>query len=263
MLLNPFLFDPSFVAAQKRRNEEAKKRRLKAAVPWTPDIKWQPELNIQATTYEVRNLFPECPVRGAPPDPNAHAEPGVISPCGEWLYGLQQLPAGTPLNTWRGSRIGTVMFDGPVLIPTIHQAHRTGGGWRNYNGPWMSQTPAEMISMRGGTKLAKGHTVIAGLGLGYQLIEVSKRKKVTKLTLVETSAGLVSWILPRVRPHLGCEIDVIVGDAYQVLPKLTADVALVDIFDTYGHNDEDQRRLRESCFSIGHIWCWGTARIPG
>ena len=48
---------------------------------------------------------------------------------------------------------------------------------------------------------------VAGLGLGYQLIEISKRPQVTRLTLVEKSRSIVDWLLPVITPHLGRPLD--------------------------------------------------------
>ena len=47
------------------------------------------------------------------------------------------------------------------------------------------------------------------------------------------------------------------------MPKLTADVALVDIFRGYGNNDCEHRGLVHTCKNIKKIWSWGTAKISG
>ena len=256
-----FLFSPSSIIEQQRREKEfAKqeaKRRIPLCVPYTPNVKWQPELNFTADSWKPLLLFPDVPPTTAA-NPNQSTSPGLVSPKGEWLYTVKRLPAGERLYTYYGKKKGTVLFDKEILIPAVHIDER--GRWsRN---PFMSYTPMETLSLRGGTKRAKGEVIVAGLGLGYQLIEVSKRVgKVTKLTLVEKSQDLVDWLYPQVKPHLQMPVDVIVGDAYQVLPKLNADVALVDIFDGYGSNNFEQRQLREACFGIDYIWCWGAAEI--
>ncbi|OHD23803.1 MAG: hypothetical protein A2Y38_17080 [Spirochaetes bacterium GWB1_59_5] len=76
------------------------------------------------------------------------------------------------------------------------------------------------------------------------------------------SAELMQWMLPRIQPHLcGRQIEVVVGDAYDVLPKLTADVAIVDIFDMYGNNNEERDNLQDDCKNIKRLWCWGAAVV--
>ena len=50
------------------------------------------------------------------------------------------------------------------------------------------------------------------LGLGHQLIEVSKRLQVKRIVLVELDQELVDWILPVIRPHVKKPLEVVVGD---------------------------------------------------
>lgn len=259
MFLPSFCYPPGFLAKRAQREKEAIQQRLTACVDWSPDIKWQPQLNLRAESYTTLNLFPECHIITTN-DVNSVKDPGITSPSGSWLYCVKRLQRGVPLTTWYGWKTGNVVFDGPIFIPSLHQKWRNNSEWKE--APWMSFTPAEVISMRGGTKRAKGSVIVAGLGLGHQLIEVSRRKQVTKLILVEKEQELVDWILPRILPHLGRKLDdIIVGDAYEEMPKLTADVGLVDIFSGYGGNDSERDKLRRTCKSIGYIWCWGAAQL--
>ena len=114
-----------------------------------------------------------------------------------------------PLETYLGARRGEVAFDGDVLIPALHERdarYADGSPWQARNlwgsSPWMSHTPMEVFSLRGGTRRAKGSVVVAGLGLGQQLIDVSQRAAVKQLTLVECSQELVDWIMPRISATL-------------------------------------------------------------
>jgi hypothetical protein len=244
--------DPIHVAAREAR----KAKRMAEAVPWSDDIKWMPELNIKADTYKPRSLFEVEPCN---PAPKADEPRLVVSPEGRFAYAELAFPAGGVTKTFQGSRQGTALFDGPTLIPALYE-RAYGGGWGEY--PWMSITPMELMTLRGGTRMAKGHVVVAGLGLGHQLIEVSKRKQVTKVTLVEKSQELVDWLLPRIEPFLGRPLDqVIVDDAYEEVPKLTADVALIDIFKGYGNNAERAKRLIRNATNIPACWVWGSATI--
>lgn len=234
-------------AWEKRMREAAIRRRLANVIDWSPDIKWMPELNISGASYmsQIRRLFDVTPSKGVHPSAIPDAE-RVTSPCGRWFYCEKILPRGYMISTVSGRREGSVMFDTDVVIPALHEV-----GHRDTN-PWMSLTPMEIITLRGGTRLAKGHVVVAGLGLGHQLIEVSLRKQVKKLTLVERSDALVKFIMPRVEKFLGCPVEVVVGNAYDLIPKMKADVALVDIFAGYGGNEFCK------CPNIGRVWCWGS-----
>jgi hypothetical protein len=242
--------------ATRKRDEARKKRELKArakkAVPWDPKMKFQKELTLQADTYPVRSLFEVEPFEGHDVR-KAKPKHLVLSPGGKWVYCEKVVPAATPLKTAYGRERGDVIFDKPVLIPALHAMQYYRGeedGW-DHN-PWMSTTPMEILTLRCGTRFAKGHTVIAGLGLGHQLIECSHRKQVKKLTLVEISQGLIDWLMPAIKPHLGCEVDVVVGDARKLIPDMTADAALIDIFKGYGGNEFPH------CPNIPKVWCWGS-----
>jgi len=252
--------------ADLKAREEQRLQRIAKAVPWRPDIPWSRELNIKADTYLVRHFFDGQE---------------TLSKSGLWRYSEQVLPKGRLLATLHGSRHGTVLFDGSVLIPRLHR--RDDEAWSTE--PFMSLTPMEMLTLRAGVRLATGHVVIAGLGLGHQAIEVSRKKTVKKITIVEKCSDLVDFVWPEVQKHVGDKpIEMIVGDAYEVLPKLTANIALVDIFPTYGSNRfevrdlEPDRYSRKSnrsserysfgwkpvpCPTIKKVWVWGAADVKG
>jgi hypothetical protein len=88
--------------------------------------------------------------------------------------------------------------------------------------------------------------------------------KVTKLILIERDVELVAWLMPRLRrilnPWLLTSLDVHVGDAFETLPLVTADVALVDIFPDYG-GSESRRQLerlrRVSSSAVKEVVGWG------
>jgi hypothetical protein len=258
------MFSPAYALQLSKERKAARERRGKEAdfVPWSSDIKWEQELNIRAETYHPMELFD---VKAILPHVHAHdAKEGeyVESPKGTYRYIHRLLPRWQTLSTWYGSKIGDVMFDAPVIVPALFERDRYDET-RFRRDPWMSFSPAEIISLRGGTRRAKGKVIVAGLGLGKQLLDVAARKKVKSIVLVEKSQELVDWIMPVLEPHIDKPLEVIVGDAYEELPKLEADVALVDIFLDYGNNDWERDKLRASCKDIGYIWCWGAAVIKG
>lgn len=254
-----FFSDSKWAKRQREYEQECNKKRMELAVPWTDKTRYLQEgVNIKASTYHPLNLFPEVESCG---DEHWEAtkKQRAISPSGSWLYVNKRLRKGVTLRIMQGSRESSVIFDGQVIIPCLYDKKKDGEWGRT---PFMSLTPMEIFTLRPGTRLAKDHTIVAGLGLGHQLIEVCKRKSVKRVTLVEQSAELVEWMLPRVQPHLsGRQIEVVVGDAMKVLPTLTADVALVDIFDGYGNNHYERDDLLASCKTIKKLWCWGSAVV--
>lgn len=265
-----FLMPESWHKLQEERHKREVERRYPLAVPWDLNVKWQPELTFKADTYKVLSLFDVKPTNSNNVN---HAKPGelVLSPKKRYCYQEKRLQRGGMLRTVNGRKRGDVMWDGPVLVPALHErCSYNESRWEE--DPWMSLTPMEMMTLRPGTKRAKGRVIIAGLGLGHQLIEVSKRKQVKEIILVEQSQELVDWVLPRIEPHLDRGLtDVVVGDAYKVLQKMKADIALIDIFKSYGHNDfmrwvpdGNARGNREEpvpCPGIKRIWCWGSAKL--
>lgn len=237
-------------------------RRLRACVPWNRKLHWAPELNIQANTYPSVNLFAE--VRPSMRDLGDLSEGEYIdSEGGNFRYAVRLHRRGAPLETWWGRKLGSVLFDGDIQIPILFEREGPGRPFRKF--PWMSLTPAELLTLRPGTKLAKGKVVIAGLGLAHQLIEVGKRRAVTEITVVERSRELVELIMPRamavLAEHGRTQVRVLGGDAFTLLPKLEADVALVDVFPAYGDNREAMAKLRRDCKNIGRLWDWGMSEL--
>ena len=232
-------------------------------VPWNPATKWQPKLNFVGATYNVLELYPGLV---ASDDPVSELVRGqfVDSPDRKFRYCVRLHRRGRSLLTWWGSQVGTVIFDSDVIIPALFQARpegEPGGHWGDH--PWMSLTPGEILTLRPGTRMAKGRVVIAGLGLGHQLIEISKRLQVKHITLIELDQELVDWLLPQIRPHVRKRLEVIVGDAFEVFPRLKADFALVDIFPGYGNAGAHMERLAKISPGIKKWWGWGVAEMSG
>ncbi len=279
-----FGLDPKFQKAMQEREDAARRARLaKGGVPWTPDIKWEHHLTLQAKTWLSWPLFDVKPTNHH--DPNHEAKPEgkfELSPSGSFMYCVKRLKRGQMIGTISGSRTGDVMFDDDVLIPALHERPRNDAErWREH--PWMSITPMELMTQRPGLRFSRGHTIVAGLGLGWFLMQCRAKKTVKKVTLVERSQELVDWLLTsgRIERAAGlpegtklAPLEVIVGDAYEVIPKMKADVAIIDIYEGYGGNDfledltykhrggtllPEERR----CEGIGRIWNWGKAYTKG
>ncbi|MFO7563630.1 MAG: hypothetical protein R6X02_13365 [Enhygromyxa sp.] len=247
--------------AQRAHLEAQWRRRLQSCVPWSRKLAWQPELNIQAASYPSVNLFAEVRPSEREVDELREGE-FVDSPGGQFRYAVRLHRRGRPLETWWGRKLGSVIFDGDIEIPILFE-RETPTKWRKY--PWMSLTPAELLTLRPGTRLAKGRVIIAGLGLAHQLIEVGKRHAVTEITVVERSRELVEMIMPRamavLASHGRTQVRVLGGDAFRLLPTLEADVALIDVFPAYGDNREAMADLRKRCKGIKRLWDWGASDL--
>lgn len=259
-------FGPFGMSEKTRKEHQEREARLietrwARVEPWRHDLPWKPTLTLQASSWTAWNLF------GVEPTINNNVncehdieKKFITSPTGKYLYCEKLLPRGALLQTLQGSRRGDVMFDGPVCVPSLHEKSYDDN-WREE--PWMSMTPMEVMTQRPGTRLAKGHTVIAGLGLGWGLFEVLRKRSVKKVTLIEISQELVDWLLPRIMDTIRLrageslpKLEVVVGDAKEILKTFEADVALVDIFHNYGGNT-----LYHASPNIKTVWCWGAALL--
>lgn len=251
-------------SAQRRAMAERHQQRLSQCVPWSSAMKWEPELNVQGATYKVLELWPGLAASDAPVD-QLEAGQYVDSPSGRFRYCVRLHRAGHTLLTWWGAQVGTVLFDTDVIIPALYQVRGPDdpgtGHWCET--PWMSLTPAELLTLRPGTRKAKGRTIVAGLGLGHQLIEVSRRVGVKRVILVELDQELVDWIMPQIRPHMRKPVEIHVGDAYEIIPSLRADVALIDIFPGYGDGFGRVAELAKQSPKIKKFWGWGTSEMTG
>lgn len=250
-MFSPFLFfeDPATTKARRERERKwAQQICDEKAEPWNPKIKFeQRDYAFEAASYRAwidqYKLFDVEP--SGLHEKRAPAQEAV-SPGGTFTYVHRAFPAHTWLDVYQASKQARACFTAPVEIPVLLTGEKL----------WMSFTPMEVFSLRGGTRRAKGHTVIAGLGLGYQLTEVAKRKQVERITLVERSQELVDWLMPVLAPRLNDKpIDVIIGDARKEVPKLTADVALIDIAASYGGNTFSAGR------NIPNVWVWGSCYV--
>lgn len=237
---------------------------LAKAVPWDPDAPLKELMVFKADTFTPHKVFDvkDNAVRFArdsiAEDPEKYVALGP-----NLRYYHQVLPRGELVEVYSSRVRGWCAFDGPVTIPVLFQ--KKDDSWFDLRdrkpNVWMSYTPMEVFTLRGGTRLAKGHTVIAGLGLGYQLMQVLRRPKVTKVTLVEKEKDLkpvLSAVQKLVTPDEWKKLcHIIFDDAYKIVPVLEADVALIDIFEGYGGKEF------VSCPKIDKVWCWGAPYAPG
>ena len=234
------------------REQQECERRQRLLQEWSPKIKWATSLVIRGESYKPPSLFEVKPTKHKLPQVSLADGEALVSPCGNWMYREIVLPEWGKLLTLSGSKQGDVMFDGDVLIPIINRKYLRHDAWKEE--PWMSLTPMELITMRTGVRHARGRVVVAGLGMGHQLQEVCKKRTVKEVVLVERDQGIIDWITPQLDTR-GKLVKIICGDAYKEVPKLTADTALIDIFDGYGNNTFSR------CQNINNVWIWGSAPI--
>lgn len=241
------IFAPQTVAALSANARKAAKKACKDALPWDPVLKFQKFLAIQGQSFQewMRPYVLDTNLKPGP----LMKEPRIDIPGTDFYYCHPILEQGDRLRIASGKTKGTVVFDADIFVPCLRQKAYLD------DEVWMSFTPFEVFTLRAGIRAAKGDVVIGGLGLGYQLIEISKKKSVRKITLVEQNFALFQWVWPRIRDKVQGNITVLFGDAREIIPKLKADRAIIDIDSTYGNN------YFPGCPYIDRTWVWGSSAI--
>lgn len=242
-----FMFAPKMANQVAKEAEAASRRALKHAVPWDPQMKFQRFIAIQAASFqEWIDQYRLSDKLGA--GDVKTGQPRVEIPGTDFYYCHPTLPRNGRLSIASGKRRGNIVFDKPVVVPCLRRTSSYGR-----DTVWMSLTPMEIFTLRAGIRAASGRVVIAGLGLGYMLIEVSRKRSVRHITLVERDHDLFNWVWPRIRDRVQGNITVLFGDARKIVPKLKADKAVVDIDSSYGGN------YFPHCPHIKRVWVWGSA----
>jgi len=249
---------------QGKRRLEAEARRHKwlckqAVVFDEMKTKFQPDLCIKAPSYnrtiQKYRLFETKPI-----DISKHGQKLEYyqkSPTGKFYYGNQLLPKGEFLDLYQGQKLGKVCFTGDVIIPTLLNGERKYGG--NYD-VWMSITPAKILSQRQGARLATGNVMLGGLGLGWLLWQIAKKKSIKTIHVLEISEELMDWygfaLCEKIAKETTTEIKPIVGDALEYVGEFGPDVRhVLDIWDSFPHYPNREETLVAN--SVNHFWGWG------
>lgn len=105
------------------------------------------------------------------------------------------------LPTYRRTRLGEwAIASTPPLGPNYGYFRVNAGkprGWviqRSGKNIWMSLTAMEIESHMPHLAAAWGHTVIAGLGMGFALYNIMQRPEVTHVTVLECDPDLVGLL---------------------------------------------------------------------
>ena len=103
---------------------------------------------------------------------------------------------------------------------------------------WMSLTPLELESQEIGVRLARGHVVIFGLGMGWSAAATALRPEVTAVTIVERDSDVLALhrhlgIFAQLPEHAQAKIQIEQGDAFAWCPARPArpvDLLMPDIW---------------------------------
>jgi hypothetical protein len=231
---------------------------------WNEDsTPFRRHLRLDASTYKSDAVFETAPA------PWKEGGDFVVSPSASFAYQNRVVPKGVGLRLY-GREQGEVVWNGDVAIPTLIDLSRhchTGEPFVadtlveyrvKWGAVWMSLTPMEMMTQRGGVKMASGTVVIGGLGLGWLLKKVCEKPEVERVIVVEKSRELLDWFGNRLCGRFAKVKTVICDDIYNHLGNYgPAAKYLLDIWHLFtGALNDDKlwpyrRKLRR------RMWAWG------
>lgn len=125
----------------------------------------------------------------------------------------------------------------------------------------MSLTRMEIESHMPHLAAARGHVVIAGLGMGFALYNIAKKSEVTEVTVLERDPEIVVLLETATKWHdwPGAEkVQLIIGDALEYRPTSPVDFLYADIWPKLGDEaalgDTQQMQANICAARVGY---WG------
>ena len=131
------------------------------------------------------------------------------------------------------------------------------------NASWMSLTPFEVESQEIGLRLAHGHVLICGLGMGWAAAVSALKEETTAVTVVERDAEVIALhreldIFAQLPEAARGKIRVVQDDAFAYVPKLAVDVLMPDIWlPLVSEGRVDEVRRMQANVRAGAIYFWG------
>jgi hypothetical protein len=216
-------------------------------------------LHLEASTYRVDSLFDIPPAQA-----DLSSGAFMVSPGRQFSYHNRVLPGGQPLPLL-GMEQAMVVWNGDVVIPMLldmtvdtrsHMRFPTAAATEErakWGEVWMSMTPAEMLTQRGGVRAADGTVVLGGLGLGWLLRNVCEKPSVERVIVVEKSQELLDWYGTDLCKRYGK-----VSDVLNQIGKHGAKVKyLLDIWLRFGQAQRDSRFKALKRKLKKRLWGWG------
>lgn len=172
------------------------------------------------------------------------------------------VPRYRPLSSgaW-GLRIG-----GPAVVPSYwgdavlameNPALLRGGD------TWMSITPMELESQEIGIRLARGHVLIFGLGMGWSAAATATMPAVERVTVVERDPDVLALhqelrIFDQLPDGARSKLQVLEGDAFAYRPDAPVDLLMPDIWLPLVSEGrvEEVRRMQSNAVARA-IYFWG------
>lgn len=128
---------------------------------------------------------------------------------------------------------------------------------------WMSMTPMELESQEIGARLARGHVVIFGMGMGWVAAVTAMRPEVSTVTVVELDSDVLALhqsldVFAQLPADARGKIRVEQGDAYTWRPDGPVDLLMPDIWRPLISDGrvEEVRRMQANV-QAREIYFWG------
>lgn len=135
-------------------------------------------------------------------------------------------------DSWQLELIPALIAPGywsPSALMTDVAALKSGGA------TWMSMTMMEIESQEIGIRLAHGHVVIFGLGMGWAAAATAALDAVDRVSVVEADTSVLALhrelgLFQQLPPAAAAKISVLHGDARTYVPERPVDLLMADIW---------------------------------
>ncbi|MEJ2457716.1 MAG: hypothetical protein P8Y58_06020 [Novosphingobium sp.] len=132
---------------------------------------------------------------------------------------------------------------------------------------WMSMTPMEIESQEIGCRLARGHTVIMGIGMGWAAVNAALRPEVTRVTVVERDPDVLAChealdVVGQLPADAASKVRIVQADALEWTPDEPVTTLLADIWLPLNGDErvEEVRRMRGNT-GAEHVYFWGQEMV--
>lgn len=177
------------------------------------------------------------------------------------------VPANSPLST---ASMRTVLLGGHENEPVVYQHETTWHRLTYDGGVWMTDLPIEQAQHDTHLEHFCGKVLVGGLGLGYAVNTLLKRKEIEKVVVVEKADEVIQLVAPHIWDfwsHGKDRYEVVHADLFDYLAddKEQYDFGFYDLWqsDSESTFHEFIPRLRELSGNVDNVVCWNEDIMRG
>lgn len=185
--------------------------------------------------------------------------PAALTPYRTSLFLPQYRPVQTgawALRVREHPVLSSGYWSAPALTPSLPVLLRG-------DDVWMSITPVEIESAEIGIRLARGHVLIHGLGMGWAAAATALEPDVTAVTVVERDPEVIALhgeldLFSQLPDDARAKLRIVQGDAYSYLPDAPIDLLMPDIWLPLVNDGRiDEVRAMQANANAAAIYFWG------